>query len=109
MKTKIDGVTLARRASEGGKVSDRQGMSVLRIKSPPKGPPLSFAVLLGRLSRGRLGPEAARDLLSIKADHISLNIKIDRKTGLVEHWSLRTENSSAPTIMSPADQMPPAA
>lgn len=109
MKIDKNSKTQAHRDSWRRNHSRCQSSHTLRINRPPQGPPVSFAELVFRLSRGRLGSKVARDLLRIEADHVSLNIRIDRDTGLVANWTLRTEGASAPNTIKSADEMAPAA
>lgn len=81
----------------------------LRFDRPTKTPPITFAELLARLSRGRLGPEVAGHLLRIDAKCISLYIEIDRETGLVSHWNMRTHGGGARDAKTVTDKKSPAA
>lgn len=108
MKIKYDTKTQERRDTWKRSPSASQS-SRLRITRPPTTPPLPFAELLTRLSRGRLGSEVARELLLIDAKCISLSIEIDRDTGLVSHWKMRTHGGSARDATIVTGKMAPAA
>jgi hypothetical protein len=77
-------------------VSDRP-TSVRRLVVPRP----SFAELLLRLSRGRLGPEVAEDLLRIEAKRVVLTVEIDRETGLVKHWRFQTHGQDQESTAHP--------
>ena len=83
--------------------------SLLRFGGPPKGPPVSLAVLLSRLSRGRVGPGLASDLLGSHSGDIALDIRIDRETGLVAAWAVRTQSASVLEFKGPSIEISPAA
>ena len=82
---------------------------VLRAKRLATVPALSFCELIIRLSRGRLDSTIAGELLRIDADHISLDIRIDRETGQVGHWSLRTKSAATSDAKIGGDEIAPAA
>lgn len=94
MKIRNDSETQERRDT-WRRVRSRPATARLRFNHPPTTPPITFAELLARLSRGRLRPEVAGDLLRIDAKCVSLYIEIDRDTGLVSHWNMRTHGGSA--------------
>lgn len=53
-------------------------------------PPAQLAALLVTLSRGTIGPAAARDIVAIAKGETTVEIFIDSDTGLVERWSMTT-------------------
>lgn len=107
---KIDDSTAARerRASWRRLSSGRQPAAPPLQRRPPATPPVSFAELLERLSRGRLGPDVAAELLLVQSGQISLEVQFDRASGLVTNWTLRTRASAAERAANPARIAPAA-
>ena len=82
---KIDDCT----AAQERRASWRRLSSSGRPAAPPiqRRPPVSFAELLDRLSRGRLGADVAAELLLVQSGQISLDVQFDRASGLVTNWT----------------------
>lgn len=88
---------------------DRRGAAPAITSMTAIQPPAQLAELLVTLSRGHIGPEAARDIVGIAKGATTVEIIVDAETGLVESWSMRTGGSVGadaasvmPTTLAPA-------